>query len=70
MTRIVLAVSSLLAMAAWSSQPVAAGTYINTGWGCHTCGFKNGTALTGHRLTASGTVSAIVLPSGEAIIID
>jgi hypothetical protein len=70
MTRIVLAVSSLLAMAAWASGPAAGGWTVNQGWGCPSCGFKNGTALTGHWLTASGTVSAIVLPSGEAIIVE
>ena len=41
---------------------------VSIGWGCHTCGFKNGAQLTGlaFRSAFAGTV-AVVLPSGEVL---
>ena len=44
-----------------------AGLTSKIGWGCHTCGFKNGTPLTGLALgsASNGTVSVVILQSGE-----
>ena len=43
------------------------GVYI--GWGCHTCGFKNGTQLTGVASGSAsvGTMGAVILRSGEIL---
>jgi hypothetical protein len=39
------------------------------GWGCHTCGFKNGTQVTGLApgSASGGTVGVVLLPSGERV---
>ena len=43
--------------------------WVNTGWGCHNCEFKNGTRLTGVALrsASAGIVGAVTLPSGEIL---
>jgi hypothetical protein len=62
MTKVILA-AALLTSAAW---PTRAGFQSAVGWGCYTCGFKNGTGLSGHALPA-GQVTAVTLPSGDVV---
>jgi hypothetical protein len=63
MTKVIFA-AALLTSAAWSAQ---AGFRSAVGWGCYTCGFKNGTGLSGHGLPAAGQVTAVTLPSGDVV---
>ena len=51
------------------------------GWGCHTCGYSNGPALDGIRpgairyslrtgvAAADPAIGAVILPSGEAVVL-
>lgn len=56
---------ALLALA-FTLASAAAAQASGTGWSCRTCGFSNGTQLTGLTLDVSGgTVAAVVLPRSE-----
>jgi hypothetical protein len=41
----------------------------HSGWGCQTCGFTNGTHLTGLNMPSSGSLApaSVTLPSGDVI---
>ncbi len=42
-------------------------TYNNTGWGCRTCGYRNGTQLSGTRDLVSFPAQFIALPNGDQL---
>jgi hypothetical protein len=51
-----------------SVQPTG-GRGSHSGWGCQTCGFTNGTQLTGLNMPSSGSLApaSVKLPSGDII---
>ena len=69
MSKLVLAAFTAAALSTAASTAYAGGLTATIGWGCHTCGFKNGTQLTGVALgnASTGTVSKVILPSGEVL---
>ena len=68
MTNVIFTAFAAAAFSAMASTANAGPTLtLNSGWGCHTCGFKNGTQLAGMALdgVSTGTIKAVILPSGE-----
>jgi hypothetical protein len=66
-TRLVPAAFTAGALIAAASTAAAGGS----GWGCQTCGYSNGPELTGIAAPGglTGAISAVVLPSAEAVVL-
>ena len=65
MSTLILTTLAVVALGSAVSTADASGS----GWGCRTCTITNGTQLTGIALgkASTGTVSAVILPSGEIL---
>jgi len=47
--------------------PTGKAVIFNPGWGCHVCGYSNGTSLSGLTFGATDDVSRITLPDGRVL---
>lgn len=52
-----------------TTRPAGGGGGTGIGWGCRTCGFTNGTQLTGLKVPRPGSLApaAVTLPSGDIV---
>ena len=68
MTKVIFMAFAAAALSAIAST-ASAGPHVTSGWGCYTCGFKNGTQLAGIAVegVSTGTIKAVILPSGETV---
>jgi hypothetical protein len=68
MTKLILAAVAVAAFGMTTSTG-AANLTSTIGWGCHICGFKNGTQLTGiaGEDASARAISAVILPAGEIV---
>jgi hypothetical protein len=66
MTKVIFTAFAAAAFGAMASTAIA-GPHVASGWGCHTCGFKNGTQIAGIALdgVSTGAIKAVILPPGE-----
>jgi hypothetical protein len=68
MIKPILATVAIIAISVTASI-AHAGLTSTIGWGCHTCGFKNGTQMDGIALgsVSAGSVTTLKLSSGEIL---